>query len=202
MNPSPMIAPASDNPARTKAVIITVCLALIGLSAGMFYFLGTGKSGVPETYVPTKDTRGMVWIPEGTFPMGNDKATRDHFEERPAHEVALKGFWMDRKNFILGTACIVGAFVLFFFTSKPATAPASGAKSAAPVAAASAAPAISPASPPPPSSALAPKAVADAEVRRFVRENGVLRVTFTSRGGAIEKIELLREKAAQGKAAG
>jgi sulfatase modifying factor 1 len=95
MNPSPMIAPASDDPARAKAVIITVCLALIGLSAGMFYFLGTGKSGVPETYVPTKDTRGMVWIPGGTFPMGNDKATQDHFEERPAHEVALKGFWMD-----------------------------------------------------------------------------------------------------------
>ena len=109
---------------------------------------------------------------------------------------------MDRKNFILGTACIVGAFALFFFTSKPASTPAPGANPAAPVAAASAVPAISPASPPPPSSALAPKAVADAEVRRFVRENGALRVTFTSRGGAIEKIELLREKAAQGKAAG
>jgi MFS superfamily sulfate permease-like transporter len=36
---------------------------------------------------------GMVWIPGGTFLMGSDK----HYpEERPAHRVAVDGFWMDR----------------------------------------------------------------------------------------------------------
>ncbi|MGA0134735.1 MAG: hypothetical protein ACO3ND_10325, partial [Opitutales bacterium] len=108
---------------------------------------------------------------------------------------------MDRKNFILGTACIVGAFALFIFT-KPASTPLAP---AAPVPAAPAvvpAPALNQASPPPPASALAPRPVADAAVRRFVRENDRLRVTFTSRGGAIETVELLRERSAQDKASG
>jgi formylglycine-generating enzyme required for sulfatase activity len=35
----------------------------------------------------------MVWVPGGTFVMGSDK----HYpEERPAHRVAVDGFWMDR----------------------------------------------------------------------------------------------------------
>ena len=35
---------------------------------------------------------GMVWVPGGTFRMGSD----DHYpEERPVHEVAVGGFWMD-----------------------------------------------------------------------------------------------------------
>jgi formylglycine-generating enzyme required for sulfatase activity len=35
----------------------------------------------------------MVWIPGGTFLMGSD---RHYPEERPAHRVAVDGFWMDR----------------------------------------------------------------------------------------------------------
>jgi formylglycine-generating enzyme required for sulfatase activity len=35
----------------------------------------------------------MVWVPGGTFRMGSD----EHYpEERPAHPVAVDGFWMDR----------------------------------------------------------------------------------------------------------
>ena len=45
---------------------------------------------------------------------------------------------MDRKNFFLGMACIVGAFALFFFT-KPATPP--------PGATPAPAPAVAPAAP-------------------------------------------------------
>src|SRR5262249_34872379 len=37
-------------------------------------------------------TRGMVWIPGGAFTMGSD---RHYPEERPAHRVAVDGFWID-----------------------------------------------------------------------------------------------------------
>lgn len=36
----------------------------------------------------------MVWINGGTFLMGtNEQDAYDH--ERPAHQVALKGYWID-----------------------------------------------------------------------------------------------------------
>ena len=46
-------------------------------------------AGTPDA--PKVD--GMVWIPGGTFLMGSDK----HYpEEAPAHNVSVRGFWMDR----------------------------------------------------------------------------------------------------------
>src|SRR6185436_5670062 len=37
-------------------------------------------------------TNGMVWIPAGSFRMGDDEGQPD---ERPVHEVVVDGFWMD-----------------------------------------------------------------------------------------------------------
>ena len=101
---------------------------------------------------------------------------------------------MDRKNFFLGMACIVGAFAVFFLT-KPASAPAG-----APVPAAVATPATSPlpALTAKAATTLAPSAqsakpVALAEARRHILENDYLKVTLTSRGGAIAQVELKKE---------
>ena len=48
-----------------------------------------GGEAAPEAHVP-----GMAWIPGGTFVMGTDEQDAyDH--ERPAHQVKIKGFWMD-----------------------------------------------------------------------------------------------------------
>ena len=101
---------------------------------------------------------------------------------------------MDRKNFFLGMACIVGAFALFFLT-KPAPKPAGAAASVAQVAAAPVAPtALSPKA----NTSLAPssqsaKPVARADAKAFILENEHIKVTLSSRGGAISKIELKKE---------
>lgn len=97
---------------------------------------------------------------------------------------------MDRKNFILGMACIVGAFALFFL-SKPAPQPAA----AAPVAQTAVVP---PALKPQVTTALAPSAqsakpVDRAAAKAYVLENEHLKVTLTDRGGAIREIRLKKE---------
>lgn len=51
-----------------------------------------GHAGLRRTS-PRPPFKGMVWIPGGTFLMGSD---RFYPEERPAHRVAVDGFWMDR----------------------------------------------------------------------------------------------------------
>jgi formylglycine-generating enzyme required for sulfatase activity len=47
-------------------------------------------SGAPPLAPADSD---LVWIPGGEFQMGSD---RHYPEERPAHRVAVDGFWMDR----------------------------------------------------------------------------------------------------------
>lgn len=39
-------------------------------------------------------TQGMAWVPDGVFQMGNEHALAQA-NERPAHAVRVKGFWMD-----------------------------------------------------------------------------------------------------------
>ena len=103
---------------------------------------------------------------------------------------------MDRKNFFLGMACIVGAFALFFLT-KPATPPPGATPApAAQVQAASVAPtALNPVA----NTSLAPSAqaakpVARADAKSFVTlKNKHIKVTLSSRGGAISKVELTKE---------
>ena len=103
---------------------------------------------------------------------------------------------MDRKNFFLGMACIVGAFALFFLT-KPTQPPASATPPAqqvvkAAVAAPKATVALA-------ASGVGGSPVAKAVARHFFIENDFVKVTLSSRGGAVEKIELKKEQANVGK---
>jgi YidC/Oxa1 family membrane protein insertase len=104
---------------------------------------------------------------------------------------------MDRKNFFLGMACIVGAFALFFLT-KPATPPPGA--TPAPAAQVQSAPVAPTALNPVANTSLAPSAqaakpVARADAKSFVIENERIKVTLSSRGGAISKVELKKESA-------
>jgi sulfatase modifying factor 1 len=53
--------------------------------------LCTTYGGLPAQAPGTPD--GMVWIAGGSFTMGSDT---HYAEERPAHRVAVDGFWIDR----------------------------------------------------------------------------------------------------------
>ena len=103
---------------------------------------------------------------------------------------------MDRKNFFLGMACIVGAFALFFLT-KPATPPPGA--TPAPAAQVLAAPVAPTALSPVANTSLAPSAqaakpVARADAKIFdTLKNKHIKVTLSSRGGAISKVELTKE---------
>jgi YidC/Oxa1 family membrane protein insertase len=99
---------------------------------------------------------------------------------------------MDRKNFFLGMACIVGAFALFFLT-KPATPPP-GATPAPSAAVAPAAPALvaKPATTLP-ASAQSGRSVPRESAQPFILQNDHLKVTLINRGGAIREIRLKNE---------
>lgn len=101
---------------------------------------------------------------------------------------------MDRKNFILGMACIVGAFALFFLT-KPAPAPAG----APPAKVVQVEPPKAEAAPVAILSGLAGQPVAADKAKFYTIENPVLKVTLTSRGGAVAKVELKTQQTEVGK---
>ena len=99
---------------------------------------------------------------------------------------------MDRKNFFLGMACIVGAFALFFLT-KPATPPP-GATPAPAAAVAPVAPAlVAKASSTLPASAQSGRSVPRESAQPFILQNDYFKVTLTNRGGAIREIRLKKE---------
>lgn len=99
---------------------------------------------------------------------------------------------MDRKNFFLGMACIVGAFALFFLT-KPATPPP-GATPAPSAAVAPVAPALVPKPATTlPASAQSARPVPRESAQPFILQNDHLKVTLTNRGGAIREIRLKKE---------
>ena len=103
---------------------------------------------------------------------------------------------MDRKNFFLGIACLAGAFALFFLT-KPPTPVAAIPPAVTQVAATKALPTMSAV----PSSATRVDSLAIDKSKAeypFI-ENDLIKVTLTTRGGAVHKIELKKEFSEVGK---
>jgi len=99
---------------------------------------------------------------------------------------------MDRKNFFLGMACIVGAFALFFLT-KPATPPTGATPAPSAVVAPTAPALVAKPSSTLPASAQSGRSVPRESAKSFVLENDHLKVTLTDRGGAIREIRLKKE---------
>lgn len=64
-------------------------------SSGSFYNSNTPETTPTPAYNTSRDEAEMVYIPEGPFIMGSDDENA-LTASRPAHEVTLKGFWIDR----------------------------------------------------------------------------------------------------------
>jgi len=83
--------------ARWKSFVFAgavLVLAVLALAAGRF-------SATPEPKVVEGDgvrgPKGMVWVPGGEFLMGSDHKLSQR-NERPAHKVRVRGFWMDQTH--------------------------------------------------------------------------------------------------------
>ncbi|MBS0286353.1 MAG: SUMF1/EgtB/PvdO family nonheme iron enzyme [Proteobacteria bacterium] len=66
-----------------------VLVLLTGCCVGAFGYFYTQQ--IPQAI---KSSKGMIWIPGGTFTMGTN-AAHSLPNERPAHSVKMTGFWMD-----------------------------------------------------------------------------------------------------------
>ena len=97
---------------------------------------------------------------------------------------------MDRKNLFLALACFGGAFAFYLFGTPRAGGPAATSAPAVTATSGGAPVALTGAVAKP---SAVPTALDPAKVSREVLENEFIRVTFTSRGGAIETIELRKE---------
>lgn len=99
---------------------------------------------------------------------------------------------MDRKNLFLGLGCISLALLLFIL-NPPQPAPVVPGAPSEQVGSSDVKPtALTTPAVTPPGSAVA-ATIAPSAAQRVTLENGFLKVTFTSRGGAIEKVELLKQ---------
>jgi YidC/Oxa1 family membrane protein insertase len=100
---------------------------------------------------------------------------------------------MDRKNLFLGLGCVSLALFLYILNAPKPTPVVPGAPkvvesgTAAPGKALAAVPAA------PSVGTAGGMAINPADAKRVTLENGFVKVTFTSRGGAIEKVELLKQ---------
>lgn len=86
----------------TRTAVIIFAVVLTGVTLGTLLTLKFDKPRASRRtalgHVITnpsvgRESNGMVWIPAGTFWMGDDNANPD---EKPVHQVSLKGFWMDK----------------------------------------------------------------------------------------------------------
>ncbi|MDB5311956.1 MAG: formylglycine-rating enzyme family protein [Gemmataceae bacterium] len=86
-----MANPRSSTPTRFPWVWVIPGLILMGAVITVFAIRVTDEE-IGPTPAPTSAPDGMVWIPGGTFWMG-DATSQDG--DAPPHRVGVSGFWMD-----------------------------------------------------------------------------------------------------------
>ena len=100
---------------------------------------------------------------------------------------------MDRKNLFLGLGCVSLALFLFILNAPKPTPVVPGAPKAVESGSATPGKALVAVTAAPAVGAAGGIAINPADAKRVTLENGFVKVTFTSRGGAIETVELLKQ---------
>jgi formylglycine-generating enzyme required for sulfatase activity len=78
---------------RLGSVLVAICGLCLAFTKGDTSTQVVAGSNGKETNAPP----GMVWIPAGEFTMGTDDV-RSFPNERPAHRVLVKEFWIDEHD--------------------------------------------------------------------------------------------------------
>src|SRR5262245_46831207 len=81
---------------RLASLSLAVCAALLGALTWSLHFRAPPEPQVVEGD-GIKGPKGMVWVPGGDFLMGSNHKLAQR-NERPAHKVRVRGFWMDRTH--------------------------------------------------------------------------------------------------------
>jgi len=97
---------------------------------------------------------------------------------------------MDRKNLFLGLGCVSLALFLYILNAPKPTPVVPGASKAVESGTAAPGKALAAVTVAPSVGAAGGIAINPADAKRVTLENGFVKVTFTSRGGAIETVEL------------
>jgi len=79
------------------AVLLLLCPALVGYAVSRAMTERTATPFHPVLGDGTKGPNGMAWVPGGNFLMGSDSKLAQP-NERPAHKVRVRGFWMDEHH--------------------------------------------------------------------------------------------------------
>ena len=84
---------------RTRALLVCAVLLSLAVACSSPALTATPDAGPPaagrpgDTWTRPVDGKAMVYVPAGTFIMGNAEGEPD---ERPPHTVVLDGFWIDQ----------------------------------------------------------------------------------------------------------
>jgi formylglycine-generating enzyme required for sulfatase activity len=91
------------NQVSSGKIIAIGAIVLVGIVAGTMLSMRAADKDAKKRFEKPgalghqvfsgPNTNNMVWIPAGTFWMGSESGQED---EKPVHEVAVDGFWMDK----------------------------------------------------------------------------------------------------------
>lgn len=99
--PTAAAAPVPAGKARARGLVLLVAAAcsILGYVATTQFRPGSTVAQARAAQAlegdGVKGPEGMMWVPGGEFLMGSDHKLAQA-NERPAHKVRVRGFWMDK----------------------------------------------------------------------------------------------------------